>query len=148
MEYQQHRRWVEAQRRFEEKYERRRRFLESRLKRPEGHAEVSTIYDDVPFGGSAEPEAPIAPSRQPFRFQFSMWQLLAAMTGAAVILGFVNFLGGPDKAATLLGFLALGGLLAHAMGAEPPDIVVFAWWLILVMYVFLSLGAVVAGSFS
>jgi hypothetical protein len=145
MDFQQQRRWVEAQRRFEEKCERQRKFLESRFRPMQNRGGPATIYDDVPFGGSL-PEAPSAPPRTQFRFQFSMWQLLAAMTFAAVVLGFVRVVGGPNNAATLLGFVALGGLLAHALGAEPPAIVVLGWWLTLAMYVLMSLGAAFLGA--
>jgi hypothetical protein len=74
-----------------------------------------------------------------FSFQFSMQQLMIAMTVAAIIFGLVHLLGGPSSAATLLGLIALGGLVIHAIGYEPPQIVVLGWWLMLVMYVVLSI---------
>ena len=65
-----------------------------------------------------------------------------AVTVAAVVLGVVNLLGGPANAATALGFLAVLGLAIHAIGIEPPSIIIPGWWLILVMYVLLSIVAV------
>ena len=73
---------------------------------------------------------------------------MIAMTTAAVIFGLVQILGGAVNAATMLGFVALVGLVVHALGFEPPDIVVLGWWLILVLYVLLSIAAAVWSSFA
>jgi hypothetical protein len=81
-----------------------------------------------------------------FHFRFTLQQLLAAITGAAILFGLVHLLGGPSPAASLLGLVALLGLVVHALGFEPPEVVVLGWWLILVMYVALSiLGALWSG---
>jgi hypothetical protein len=150
MEFREQRQWVEAQRRFEEKYARRRRYLESRNRPPQRAIGESTVYDDVPFRGdisetSAENER--AADRRPFRFQFSLWQLFLAMTAAAIVLGMMTLLGGPANTATLLGFIAFGGLLAHAVGADPPEVVILGWWMLLALYVILSLAAILFGAF-
>jgi hypothetical protein len=144
MELREHRQWVEAQRRFEEKYERRRRYLEG-LNRGPRPKEGDTIYDDVPFQGNvSEPPLVKAPGRpRQLRFQFSMWQLLAAMTVASFVLGAMTILGGPANTATLLGFVALVGLAAHVLGADPPEWVVLGWWMLLVLYVIMSLSAAI-----
>lgn len=147
MDFQQQRRWMEAQRRFEAKCERQRKYLESRNRPRTNRGEAATIYDDLSFDGSL-PDAQAAPVRTGFPFQFSMWQLMAAMTAAAVLLGFIRVVGGPNNAATLCGFFALFGLLAHALGAEPPAFVVLGWWLTLAMYVLLTVGAAVVASFA
>jgi hypothetical protein len=34
--------------------------------------------------------------------------------------------------------MALGGLVAHALGYDPPEVVAFAWWLSLVLYIVLG----------
>jgi hypothetical protein len=86
-----------------------------------------------------------AMKRQEFRFQFSLAQMMLAMMGAAVVLGFVNILGA-QNAATMLGFIALAGLIAHAIGYQPPPIVALGWWLLLLMYVLLSFFAVIWSS--
>ncbi|MEX2317931.1 MAG: hypothetical protein WD669_12310, partial [Pirellulales bacterium] len=145
VELQEQRRWMEAERRWAEKYERRRQYLE-RPARPRPHkAEAATIYDDLPFD-SPRPvtEAPLPPS---FRFQFSLMQLMAAMTLAAVVLGVTHMLGGPAIAAMLLGFIALIGLAVHALGADPPQFVVLGWWLILVLYIMLGLATTIGSVF-
>jgi hypothetical protein len=79
---------------------------------------------------------------QEFRFQFSLAQMMLTMMGAAVVLGFVSILGA-QNAATLLGLVALIGLVAHAAGYQPPPIVALGWWLLLLFYVLLSFATVV-----
>jgi hypothetical protein len=79
---------------------------------------------------------------QEFRFQFSLAQMMLTMMGAAVALGFISILG-PQNAATVLGLVALVGLVAHAIGFEPPPIVALGWWLLLLFYVLLSFLTVV-----
>jgi hypothetical protein len=93
---------------------------------------AKTMYDEPPQWSPG--------TRPSFSFQFSMSQLMIAMTVAAVIFGLVH-LSGASNAATLLGFVALIGLVVHALGVDPPAVVILGWWLILVLYVVLSLGA-------
>jgi hypothetical protein len=102
-----------------------------------GGGAAPSMYD-VPATQEAEP-------RPSFTFQFSMSQLMVAMTVAAIIFGLVH-LSGPSNAATLLGFVALVGLVVHALGFDPPAVVILGWWLILVLYVLLSVGAAVWSS--
>ena len=70
------------------------------------------------------------------------------MTMAGVIFGVVSVLGGPANTATILGFTALVGLVIHALGFEPPQFIVLGWWMILVLYVLLSIVTVVWSSFA
>ena len=44
----------------------------------------------------------------------------------------------------MLGVIALTGLLVHAFGWDPPEMVVFGWWMILVLYIVLSIGAAIS----
>jgi hypothetical protein len=86
-------------------------------------------------------EEPAAP--EPVRIQFSLRSLLIAMTIAAVSLGMIRVLGGPGPTATILGLIAVAGLVIHAIGFEPPQSVILGWWFVLVLYVVLSIvGAV------
>jgi len=85
-----------------------------------------------------------AVERDKFHFRFSMAEMLTAFTVSAVILGLMHLLGSPSNTATLLGFAALVGLVVHTLGYEPPSIIILGWWLILVMYVVLSIFAAVA----
>jgi hypothetical protein len=84
-----------------------------------------------------------ATAGEPVWFRFSLRELIIAMTTAAVILGMMRLLGGPASTATVLGFVALIGLIIHALGFEPPQLVILGWWFILVMYVLLSIFAAV-----
>jgi hypothetical protein len=78
-----------------------------------------------------------AAARQ-FRFKFSLSQLLIVVTCAAILLGLVTVLGGASNAAALCGLFALGGLVIYACGYQPPEIVVFGWWVLLLLYVALN----------
>jgi hypothetical protein len=142
--------WEEKK--HQDEADRRRQELYARRRAQRGQQFPSA--DAVP--ATAEPAAPFEPppliqsevdeiwekaqAEQKFEFRFSMQQLLAAMTAAAVIFGAVH-LGGASNAATLLGLAALLGLVVHALGYEPPSMVVLAWWFILVLYVFLSFAS-------
>jgi hypothetical protein len=77
------------------------------------------------------------------QFQFSLRTMLIMMTSAAVMLTLVRILGGPAATASVLGLVAMGGLVVYACGYEPPQNMVLAWWLILVMYVLVSIGTAV-----
>jgi hypothetical protein len=136
----------EATRRREEMYARRRAQMQ---KTAGGGAPVATPehpLGPLPNGDRtavASDETWHAPPRQGFRFRFSMAELLIAMTTAAVVFGLVHVLGSPSNTATLLGFVALIGLIVHAVGFEPPGVVVLGWWFVLVLYVCLSILAAV-----
>ncbi len=133
-------RCAEAERRWQEKLERRRRYFEeSNRARTRKPGSPASIYDDVPFQGRVPSE--IEPlTAPPFRFQFSLRQVFIGMTIAAVAFGLIHLLGSASVVAMILGMIALGGLVAHAFGARPPQAVVMAWWLVLVMYVLLGLA--------
>ena len=73
-----------------------------------------------------------------FRFSFSMKELMITFTVAALILGFSTIVGA-GNVALLLGLVAVGGLLVQAFGVEMPPLVVLGWWLLLVLYILLSL---------
>ena len=77
---------------------------------------------------------------EPMRFSFSLRSLMIAMTVAAVSLGMIGFLGGPGPTATILGSIALVGLIVHALGFAPPQSIILGWWFILVLYVLFSIA--------
>lgn len=157
MEVKQQRQWVEANRRWEEKFERRRAFLERRMRPPTRSADaLPSIYDDYPFGDAAPVATPeflrrgpneTNRARQRFRFQFSLWQMLVAMTVVCVVLGLTYIVGSPVLTAALLAIVILGGLAARALGVEPPETVRLSWWLLIALYVVASLAAVVVTAF-
>jgi hypothetical protein len=135
----------EAHRRRQEMYARRREQLGKKS------AVADAVASEKPKA-QAEPLPPLpseideiwekANSRPEFRFQFSMQQLMAAMTVATIIFGMAHLLE-PAGAATLLGLVALGGLMIHALGFDPPPTFVLGWWFILLLYVAMSLFSVV-----
>lgn len=83
-----------------------------------------------------------------FRFQFSMSQLFMVITGAALFLGLGTAVGGAENIATVCGLAALAGLVVPALGLRPPSFVVFVWWMLLLVFVVLSLGTAIWTAFS
>jgi hypothetical protein len=137
--FEQQKQQAEAHRKREAVYARRRAQLAARAA---GHVPGEPLEARE----RAMPETPAPPDeielarqeaqvKEPIRFQFSLRQLIMAMTTAAVLLGLVRILGGPAAMATLLGIVALVGLFVYAMGYEPPQIMIFGWWFTLVLYV-------------
>jgi hypothetical protein len=77
-------------------------------------------------------------------FAFSLTELFVAMMAAPAIAGgaaialivvavFVA-MGRPEVVSMIFGTLALAGLVAHAIGVDPPRLVVLGWWLSLMIY--------------
>lgn len=88
-----------------------------------------------------------APAPEPVRIRFSLRSLMIAMTVAALSLGMIRYFGGPGPTATILGLIAVAGLVVHAIGFEPPQSLILGWWFILLLYVlFTIVGAVSGGS--
>jgi hypothetical protein len=83
-------------------------------------------------------EVSVAPA---FRFSFSMKEMFIALTAAAVVFGLVRMLGGPENAAVVLGTIALVGLVVQLLGFEAPPLVILGWWLLLVLYIVVTLWA-------
>jgi len=81
-----------------------------------------------------------APSPK-FDFAFSLKEMFGAFTFAAVMFGLIEVVGGPHNAAMLLGLVALSGLVLNVAGLDPPRIVVLGWWLLLMLYLFVSVWA-------
>lgn len=145
--------WQEKKRRDEADRRRQRMYAERRahLDRQRAHPSAAT--------GEPTPTVPKSPATDEFeearqkaakpalRFQFSLRQLLIAMVVAATVLGLIQVLGGPQNAATMCGMIALIGLVMHAVGVEPPEIVVFGWWVMLLLYVTLSIFAAIWSAF-
>lgn len=84
-----------------------------------------------------EPEATVEPA---FRFSFSIKEMFGALTVAAVLFALMRELE-PNNAAMLLGMIALTGLAVQMIGFDPPAVIVLGWWLLLVLYIVVSLWA-------
>jgi hypothetical protein len=143
--------WKENQLRAEADHKREAMYARRRAYFDKSRPSDASLADEVTTATAAT--GPLTPSvddafhealaKPKFRFQFSLKQLMTAMIVSAFILGLVRFFGGSAPTATMLGVVALGGLVIHAIGYEPPEIVVLGWWLLLVLYVLLSFAGVV-----
>lgn len=102
------------------------------------------MADAGEFDQAGDLEEEVAP-RPPIKFSFSTKELLITFTVAVLILGLASLLG-LQTAALLLGFVALVGLLIQAFGIELPPILVLGWWLLLVLYILLSLWSTFSSS--
>lgn len=122
----------------QERLERERRRLEVEQRVAANRGEDVVIAPTPAETVAAADEVDSEPS---FRFSFSMKEMFAAFTTAAVFFAVVRWLGGPENAAILLGMIALTGLVAHTMGLDPPPVLVLGWWLLLVLYIAASLWA-------
>jgi hypothetical protein len=65
--------------------------------------------------------------------------MLAVVTIASIVLGLGGALGGLSGLATICGLVALAGIAIPLLGLEVPPMVVFGWWIMLVLYIALSL---------
>ena len=136
----------EAYAKREELYAKRREQMLARGKTPAVVEPPRPIEPTPSVTATANPTAEMwdepAP-REPFRIQFSLRSLILAMTVAAVTFGLIRVLGGPGPTATILGLIAVGGLVVHAIGFEPPQSVILGWWFILLLYVLLTFAGAV-----
>jgi hypothetical protein len=134
---------AEAERKREAIYAKRREKFKAQAAGQPASARDATPVEIAPevsesmkeLASSIEPPV----EREPLRFQFSMRELAIAITVSAISLGLVRFIGGPTVAATLFGAIAIAGLLAFVTRFEPPRVILFGWWVILLMYVLLTL---------
>lgn len=141
----------EAARRRREMYARRRTHMEKIAQGGTAvapDAETPSAKSAPPVPTTTEDEWKEATASEKFRFRFSVGQMMIALTTAAIIFGLVRALGGPSNTATILGFVALVGLVIHAAGFEPPSVIVLGWWLVLVLYVLLSILAAMLSVFA
>jgi hypothetical protein len=60
---------------------------------------------------------------------------------AAVVLTIATLFG-PNTASLILGIVAVLGLAIQVIGIELPGILVFGWWILMLMYVAMSLWAI------
>lgn len=97
---------------------------------------------DIPLPDMPEE---VEPQASEFRFSFSTKQLLLTITGAAIAMGMLTLIPNKGAVAMLLGLVAILGLVIHAVGFEPPAIVVLAWWMLLVCYLLLGFWIAVFG---
>jgi hypothetical protein len=139
---------IEVDRKRQALYARRRAQLAANMGAPLAEG-IESTQQEVPQPPNKVDEMwQEAAKEQAFHFQFSLREMLIVMTAAAVSLALVRLLGGPSATASLLGLVALGGLVAYACGYEPRQNMVLAWWLILLMYVLISICTAVWSAFA
>jgi hypothetical protein len=139
---------LEADRRRQAMYARRRAQMAANMGAPLAE-QFETNAEDAPTPANKVDEIwQEAAKEQAFHFQFSLREMLIVMTTAGVTLALVRVLGGPSATASVLGLVAMGGLVVYAFGYEPPQNMVLAWWLILVMYVLISICTAVWSAFA
>lgn len=132
---------AEAARRREAIYARRRAKLAANMAgRP---LEEDELPEESPLPNVIDEIWHESLKKESFRFQFSLRQLLILITAAGLVLGVMNLLGGAAVMASVLGLVALFGLVLYAVGVEAPQLLVLGWWIILVMYVLLSISTAI-----
>jgi hypothetical protein len=112
----------------------RKQELERERRRAEFFGEA---VDAEPADADLEPT--VAP-RPEFKFAFSIKEMLITTAVCAVVLALIRLVSAEALSITL-GGVALAGLIANAMGYDPPRHVVFGWWLLLVMYLIVGVFA-------
>lgn len=129
--------WVEL------REQRRRELIQERNARLIARARGDDAPDDEPLDMKSleEEAAELLKARPRFRIR----DLMLATAGMSVLLWMVTRIG-VGASATLMGFFALGGLVAEALGADPPPSVRLAWWLSIVGYCLVTLGSAVASA--
>lgn len=136
-----------------ERIRRREEFLANKDKQAAGApatASASTSKPASPFDPELSASASAAVAAEPaenrpffdVKVSFSTKELFITMTAVAVALATLRWIT-PEYLAVILGFFALGGLITNASGYVPPRHVVLAWWLLMVLYLAVSVFAVV-----
>lgn len=140
---------IEENKRQEQVQRRREKmYAERRAKQLQAGGQPAPMDWDADEDGAATTAPTTATPLPEFRFQFSMSQLFAVTTGAALFLGLGMAVGGAERIATICGLAALAGLIVPAFGLRPPSFVVFIWWMLLLVFVVLSLGTAIWTAFS
>lgn len=121
--------------------ERRRLEIDARLAASRKNAQGEPLASTVRMSGLEPADAEPAPEKPALSFSFSLKQILWAFAVAAVVLT-VSMLLGANNASLILGLIAVVGLAIHVMGFELPGIIVFGWWILMVLYLLMSLLAI------
>lgn len=128
----------------------RRERLERERRRAEASERLTQLQkagqsaDSLAGRGVTYDEKEFVPEKPGFSFSFSMKQVMIVFAIAAIMLGLASILG-PETAALILGIVAVIGLVVLIMGFELPGIIVFGWWVLIGLYVVMSIAAVIMG---
>jgi hypothetical protein len=142
LSWKQHQRELELARRRQEVYARQRAVQQTAI-RP-GRESLSTGRADAiaepPVEKDSRPLQRAEPAK--LRLRFTLAEMMVTAICTAVLFGLIGTWG-LAVTATLVGLVALGGLVLHALGFEPPHAVVFGWWVLLLLYIVLSIVAAI-----
>ncbi|MEM8865929.1 MAG: hypothetical protein AAGF31_10345 [Planctomycetota bacterium] len=86
-----------------------------------------------------------ATERPAIRFRFSMKEILITLTVVSVLFGMLSYLNFAAVAA-VLGLLAIVGLVAFSMGVVMPPLVMLGWWIVLLLYIVVSIAGMFVGT--
>jgi hypothetical protein len=126
--------------------------LERERRRAEASERLASLHknergeptDSLSARGVTYDEDEYVPEKPGFSFSFSLKQVMFVFVIAAVMLGLASLFGA-ENAALMLGIVAVVGLVVLIMGFELPGIIVFGWWVLIGLYVVMSIAAVIMG---
>ena len=124
--------------------ERKRKDLDSQLASLRKNDQGEPIASTARTIEIVEDDGDLPPEKPALTFAFSLKQILITFAVAAVILTLASLMGA-EQASVLLGIVALVGLAIQVMGFELPGILVFGWWILIVLYVLMSLASMFKG---
>jgi Flp pilus assembly protein TadB len=134
--------WVLSKERKERlERERRRLEIDARMAASRKHPRDKSLESNTRMAGLEPDEEDEFPQKPALTFSFSLKQVFWAFTIVALIMGLACLVSA-EHASWMLGTIAVLGLAIHVMGFELPGIVVFGWWVLLVVYVIMSLFAI------
>ena len=122
--------------------ERRRQFSQPRPL--VGGAPDAASPDAQPTPESAAPSPPPSFTQQLLTV-CSPKELLAASIAAVVLIALLSYLLGTAMLALCLGIFALVGIVLQAVGVDMPRQMALGWWLMLVLYIVVSVILAVSG---
>lgn len=123
--------------------DRRRMEAEARLAELRKGTASEATASTTRMAGLEPAEEPAAHPLPPLRFNFSLKQMFWAFAIATVVLAITSAIG-PEITSWSLGIIAVTGLVIQLMGFELPSILLFGWWVLLVLYLVMSLFTIAA----
>lgn len=136
--------WKEKEHEAAMEEKRRRLYAQRRAQRAEREHAPDAEPGDVP--DAAPVERTEIPLSEKLLSLCSPREALIASFTAAVVLGLLGITFGAAVMATCLGIIAVGGILVQAIGVDMPRMVVLCWWLLLVLYVVVSIILAIVGN--
>ncbi len=130
--------WYVLRKERHERLERERRRLEIEARLTQTRKQETVVTERM--AGLEPAEEEFVPTRPALSFSFSLKQIMGSFVVAAVVLT-IAMLFGSNTASLILGVVAVLGLAIQVIGIELPGILVFGWWVLMLMYVAISLWA-------